>query len=75
VPAGQAFSGAAPVTNTVKLLINNVIVAPSFAGLSSAGLYQINLTVPAGLGVNDVSIVATVGDVQTPVGTVISLQY
>ena len=44
VPAGQAFSGAAPTTNPVTLLINNVSVTPTFAGLSGAGLYQINLT-------------------------------
>jgi uncharacterized protein (TIGR03437 family) len=50
VPAGQAFSGAAPATSPVMLLINNLSVTPSFAGLSGAGLVQINLTVPAGLG-------------------------
>jgi uncharacterized protein (TIGR03437 family) len=71
--ARQAFSGAAPTTNTVKLLINSVSVTPSFAGLSSAGLYQINLIVPAGLGTGDVSLVATVGGEQTQPGVVISL--
>ncbi len=74
VPAGQAFSGAAPTTNAVNLLINNVGVTPAFAGLSEAGLYQINLTVPAGLGTGDVSLVATVGGVQTPPNVLISLQ-
>ena len=74
VPAGQAFSGAAPTTNSVNLLINNVNVIPSFAGLTNQGLYQINLTVPAGLGTGDVSLVATVGGVRTPSGVVISLQ-
>jgi uncharacterized protein (TIGR03437 family) len=74
VPAGQAFSGAALTTNPVKLLINNVSVTPAFAGLSSAGLYQINLTVPAGLGTGDVSLLATVGGVQTPPTVVISLK-
>jgi uncharacterized protein (TIGR03437 family) len=73
VLAGQAFSGGAPTTDPVSLLINNVSVTPAFAGLSSAGLYQINLIVPAGLGTGDVSLVATVGGVQTPSGVVISL--
>lgn len=72
--AGQAFSGAAPTVNPVNLLINGVSVTPSFAGLSSAGLYQINLTVPPGLGTGDLSLVAGIGGVQTPAGTVISLQ-
>jgi uncharacterized protein (TIGR03437 family) len=74
VQAGQAFSGAAPTTNPVAVRINNVSVTPSFAGLSGAGLYQLNLTVPAGLGTGDVSLSASVGGVQTPVGVVISLQ-
>jgi uncharacterized protein (TIGR03437 family) len=74
VPAGEAFSGAAQTTNLVNLLINKVNVIPSFAGLSGAGLYQINLTVPAGLGTGDVTLVATVGGAQTPQNVVISLQ-
>jgi uncharacterized protein (TIGR03437 family) len=74
VPAGKAFSGAAPTTNAVTVLINNVSVTPSFAGLSSAGLYQINLTLPAGLSTGDVPLVATAGGASTQTGVVISLQ-
>jgi uncharacterized protein (TIGR03437 family) len=74
VPAGQPFSGGAPTTNPVTLLINSVSVTPAFTGLASAGLYQINLIVPAGLGVGDVPLVAIVGGVETPLGVVISLQ-
>jgi uncharacterized protein (TIGR03437 family) len=73
VPAGQVFSGAAATTNTVQLSIGGATVTPSFAGLSSAGLYQINLTLPAGLGTGDVPLTATVGGVQTQSGVVISL--
>jgi uncharacterized protein (TIGR03437 family) len=74
VMPGQLFSGAASTTSAVTLRINNVSVTPTFAGLSGAGLYQINLTVPSGLGTGDVSLEATVGGVQTPSGVVISLQ-
>ena len=74
VPAGQVYSGATATTNPVKLLLNNASVTPSFAGLSSAGLYQINLTVPAGLGTGDVPLVAMVGGVQTQTGVAMSLQ-
>ena len=74
VPAGQPFSGAASTTNPVTLRINNVSITPTFAGLSGAGLYQVNLTVPSGLGPGDVSLQASVGGVQTPSGVVISLQ-
>ncbi|HEX4138655.1 MAG TPA: FG-GAP-like repeat-containing protein [Bryobacteraceae bacterium] len=74
VHAGQPFSGSASTTNTVQLAIDGIPVTPSFAGLSSAGLYQINLTVPTGLGTGDQLLVATVAGVQTQPGVVISLQ-
>ena len=74
VPAGQAFSGAAATTNPVTLLINNVSVTPEFAGLSEAGVIQINLSVPAGLGTGDVPFVALVGGNETQRSVVISLQ-
>jgi uncharacterized protein (TIGR03437 family) len=74
VTAGTVFSGAAATTNPVQLVIGRTAVTPLFAGLSSAGLYQINLTIPAGLGTGDLALVATVGGVQTQSGVVISLQ-
>jgi uncharacterized protein (TIGR03437 family) len=74
VPAGQAFSGAAATNYPVGLSINNVSVTPDFSGLSGAGLYQINLTLPTGLGTGDVPLLATVGGVETPSGIAISLQ-
>ncbi len=74
VTAGKSFSGAAPTTYSVNILINKVDVIPTFAGLSSAGLYQINLIVPSGLGAGDISLVATVEGEQTPPTVVISLQ-
>lgn len=74
VPAGQAYSGAAPTTNTVQLVIGGATVTPSFAGLSEAGLYQINVTIPVGLASGEVPLVAAVGGVQTQTGVVISLQ-
>jgi uncharacterized protein (TIGR03437 family) len=77
VAAGQAYSGAAPTTSPVTLLINNQSVASpvlAFAGLTSAGLYQFNLTVPSGLGTGDVPLQGMVGGVTTPAGAVLSLQ-
>jgi uncharacterized protein (TIGR03437 family) len=74
VLAGRSFSGAAPTTNPVTLRINGVSVTPSFAGLSGPGLYQFNLTIPAGLGTGDVPLQSMVGGVQTPSGVVISLR-
>jgi uncharacterized protein (TIGR03437 family) len=74
VPSGKAFSGSAPTTNSVKIFVNSLNVIPSFAGLSGAGLFQINLTLPAGLGTGDLPLVATVGGAQTQSSVVISLQ-
>lgn len=65
VAAGRPFSGAAPAKYGVSLYINNVPVTPTFVGLSSAGLFQINLVVPAGLGQGEVPIRAVVGGMQT----------
>jgi uncharacterized protein (TIGR03437 family) len=74
VLAGQAFSGAASTTNTVNVVINHASVVPLFAGLSSAGLYQINLTLPQGVGTGDVPLAATVNGVETQSNVVISVQ-
>lgn len=73
VPAGKAFQGAAPITNGLNLTINGTLVPTTFIGLSSAGLYQINLTVPAGLGAGELPLVASNGS-QTQSGVVISLR-
>jgi uncharacterized protein (TIGR03437 family) len=74
VPAGQPYSGAAATTNPVQLHINGTSVTPFFSGISGAGLYQINLTVPPGLGTGDKPLLATVGSVQTQSFAVLSLQ-
>jgi uncharacterized protein (TIGR03437 family) len=75
VPTGKAYAGDAATTNSVQLLINNIPVSPVFSGMTSAGLYQINVApVPAGLGIGDVPLVATVGGFSTPLGVVLSLQ-
>jgi uncharacterized protein (TIGR03437 family) len=74
VPAGQLFFGAAPATNSVRVQVHGVTITPAFAGLSAAGLYQINLTIPPGLGTGDQPLIATVSGVQTQSTVVISLQ-
>lgn len=73
VPAGKAFSGAAPTTSPVSLYLNGIRVRPMFVGLSAAGLYQINLTVPSGVGDGDVPIQLTVGGMKTQPGVLFSL--
>ncbi|MGD0298120.1 MAG: hypothetical protein ABSE86_13485 [Bryobacteraceae bacterium] len=74
VPAGKPFTGSAPVIDPISLYINNVSVTPTFVGLSSAGLYQINLNVPSGLGQGAVPIVAVAGGLQTQMQVRFSLE-
>ena len=74
VPPGAPYTGSAATTNTVNLLISHVSVTLAFSGETSAGLYQLNLTIPPGLGTGDMPLQAIVGGLQTPAGPVISLQ-
>jgi uncharacterized protein (TIGR03437 family) len=76
VTAGKALAPGVfgTATNTIQLTINGKTLTPSFAGITQAGLYQFNLTLPAGLGTGDVPLLGTVAGVQTPSNVVISLQ-
>jgi len=74
VPAGMPFSGSAPTVNSVQLTINKTQVTPTYSGMTSAGLYQLNFQVPAGASSGDVPLQATVGGARTPSGVVLSLQ-
>jgi uncharacterized protein (TIGR03437 family) len=73
-PAGQFFLGAAPTQNPVSMRIGDVSVTPAFAGMIEAGLYQFNLTIPAGAGSGDVVLTAGVAGGSTQTAVVISLQ-
>ncbi len=74
VPAGQAFVGAYSTSTPVTITIGGVNAVVSFAGISEAGLYQINLTVPANTGSGDQPLQASVNGVQTPLGPVVTVQ-
>ncbi len=74
VPAGQAYSGAASTTSPVTVTIGGVTANVAFSGITAAGLYQINLTVPQGIASGDQALQATVNGVQTPAGSVVSVQ-
>lgn len=71
-PIGTLASGAAGLTNKISVTLGGVAVdvsSPSFyAGLSpgSAGLYQMNFTVPAGVASGNQPLVLTVDGVKTP---------
>ena len=76
VPAGQVVPAGTygTATSDIEFLIGGINVKPSFAGITEAGLFQFNLTIPAGAGSGDVPIIATVGGLQTPAGIFIAAQ-
>jgi uncharacterized protein (TIGR03437 family) len=74
VPAGQPFSSAAPTSSPVTITIGGVPAYVAFSGITEAGLYQFNLTVPPGTGSGDQALQATVGGVKTAAGPVVSVQ-
>jgi uncharacterized protein (TIGR03437 family) len=75
VSAGQTYSGGpAQMTDSLSMTINGKPVTPFFAGVGVPGLFQFNLTIPAGLGTGDQPLLAKVNGVSTQSGVLISLQ-
>jgi uncharacterized protein (TIGR03437 family) len=73
VPAGAPFSGSATTLNTVAISIGGLPADVAYAGMTSAGLYQFNVTVP-NTGSGGQTLVATVLGIQTPIGPVVAVQ-
>ena len=76
IPAGQVVPAGkyGTATSDIEFQIGGINVKPAFAGITEAGLFQFNLTIPAGIGTGDVPIVATVGGLQTQAGIFIAAQ-
>jgi uncharacterized protein (TIGR03437 family) len=66
IAPGLVFQGAYPTNDPVGVTIGGVSAPVSFAGLVGAGLYQLNVTVPAGLTAGDKPVIATVSGVSSP---------
>ncbi len=64
MPAGEVVEGVAPLANQVTIRIDSIIVPTAFAGLTSAGQYQFNVTIPD-LPDGDHAVSAEVGGVRT----------
>jgi len=73
VPAGSPFSGAAPTINSVAFTVGGVPAYQWFSGISEAGLYQFNITVP-NVGSGDQVVQATVNGEQTLPGPLVAVQ-
>jgi uncharacterized protein (TIGR03437 family) len=66
-PIGTLASGAAKITSSYSLTLGGMLANVSYIGLSpgSAGLYQVNFTVPAGVAPGNQALVLTVDGVST----------
>jgi len=73
VLAGQVFSGAAPTSTPVTITIGGVQANVQFAGITEAGLYQINLVVP-NAPAGDQLVMGTVDGFQTPIGPLVTVE-
>ncbi|MEO8126515.1 MAG: TIGR03118 family protein [Bryobacteraceae bacterium] len=71
---GQLVPSARPLAGTATVLVNNVAANVVFAGLVAPGLYQLNVTLPAGLPDGDLPIVARIGGVSSPAGALITIK-
>jgi len=73
-PAGQLITTNLPLATTPTVTIGSVASQVTFAGLISAGLFQINVIVPASTASGDVPLVALVGSTASPGTAVIAVQ-
>lgn len=74
VPAGQLFTGAAPLASPVRVFFGGVEAQVQFGGLSGAGLNQLNVVVPQGLPSGDVEVVAQTSGLQTQAGVFVTIE-
>ncbi len=73
VPAGKAYSGAAPTAKPVTITIGGSSATVLFAGMTQSGVYQFNVVVPA-VAAGNQTLTASVGGIQTPAGVLIAVQ-
>jgi protocatechuate 3,4-dioxygenase beta subunit len=65
MPAGETVPTPATLATPVTIRIDGVPAEVSFAGLSSPGLYQFNITVPANLEDGDHAVTAEINGTRT----------
>lgn len=73
VVSGKVFSGAAQTIYPVSLSLGGVAIN-TVAYITGAGLYQINITIPANAASGDNALTAIVNGVQSPTGIYVTVQ-
>ena len=73
VPPGLVFSGAYPAATLPTVTIGESNAQVSYCGLVAAGLYQINVAVPASLAAGSYPVVVTQNGIQSPSTVVLKI--
>jgi uncharacterized protein (TIGR03437 family) len=74
LPAGQQPATFPPVTTTPTVTIGGINVTVQGAVLRYAGLYQVNVQLPASLATGDLPLKVIQGSFQSPDGVLINVQ-
>jgi uncharacterized protein (TIGR03437 family) len=72
-PSGQVITASANLATPATVTIGGLPATVSFAGLTSTGLYQVNVTVPAGLQAGDNVLTLSVGGFSSPGGAFVNV--
>ncbi len=74
-PTQEGILVTAPVPTAVQptVTVNGAAATVTYSGLSSAGLNQVNIVVPAGTPAGDQAVVLTIGGVKSQSGAIISV--
>ena len=75
IPEGMLVTKAAPLVTLPTVTVGGTSATVAFGGLVGAGLYQFNVTVPAGTPDGDTAVVALVGTATSQSGAVITVQH
>ena len=73
-PSGSTFNTALPLVTLPTVTIGGASAQVTYGGIVGAGLYQINVVVPASVSSGDNAVVATVGGQQSQANAFISVQ-
>ena len=73
VAPGRVGDSQAPITNAVTIAVGGVETPATFAGLSNAGLYQFNVTIPT-LPAGDHEVIAQIAGQRTKSGVLLRIQ-
>ena len=74
VEDGLVVTANTNTTTAPTVTVNGVAATVTFSGLTGAGLYQVNITVPAGTANGDQPVVVTIGGAKSQANALINVQ-